>query len=70
MLACMVIGEVILYVSGLTGLWSYFQSTGEVSVLKVLNAGLFPFLIGDALKAGAAVALFPYFWKGSEKLKK
>ena len=64
-LLCMVIGNVIIYACGLTGLWIYL---GNVGVWKILMAGLIPFLIGDALKIVAAVGLFPYLWKGSEKL--
>ncbi len=64
-LLCMAIGTVILYVCGLTGLWFYM---GKVSLLKVLSAGLFPFILGDTVKALGAVALFPYLWKGAEKL--
>ncbi|MFH1642472.1 MAG: biotin transporter BioY [Nanoarchaeota archaeon] len=64
-LLCMMIGSVILYSFGLTGLWFFL---GKVSVWKVLVAGLFPFLIGDAIKIGLAVGLFPYLWKGSERL--
>ncbi|MBW2984756.1 biotin transporter BioY [Candidatus Woesearchaeota archaeon] len=64
-LLCMVIGNVIIYAFGLTGLWFYL---GNVGVWKILMAGLTPFLVGDALKILAAVGLFPYLWKGSEKL--
>jgi len=64
-LKCMIVGEVILYVFGLAGLWIYL---GNVSLLKVLQLGFIPFILGDALKAGAAVALFPYLWKGHHKL--
>ena len=62
---CMIIGEVILYTFGLAGLWLYF---GKVSIMKVLTAGFFPFVVGDAVKAIGAVALFPYLWKGAEKI--
>ena len=36
--------------------------------LKVLQLGFIPFILGDLLKAGAAVMLFPYLWKGHSKL--
>lgn len=62
---CMIIGEVILYAFGLTGLWLFL---GNVSLWKVLTLGLFPFIIGDAIKIAGAVALFPYLWKGCEKV--
>jgi biotin transporter BioY len=35
-----------------------------------MSAGLFPFLIGDALKALAAAALLPAAWAGVKALKK
>lgn len=62
---CMLIGEVVLYTFGLAGLWLYL---GNVSIIKVLTAGFIPFIIGDAIKAAGAVALFPYLWKGAEKI--
>ena len=64
-LLCMIIGNAVIYLFGLIGLWIYL---GDAGLLKVLTLGLFPFLIGDAVKIGAAVALFPYLWKGSERL--
>lgn len=64
-LLCMVIGNLIIYLFGLIGLRLYF---GNVGLLKILTMGLFPFLIGDAVKIIGAVGLFPYLWKGSEKL--
>ena len=64
-LVCMLVGEGILYLFGLTGLWLFL---GKVSLWKLLMAGFVPFIIGDALKVAGAVALFPYLWKGSEKL--
>lgn len=64
-LFCMLVGEVILYVFGLTGLWLYL---GNVSFIKVLMLGFVPFIVGDVLKILGAVALFPYLWKGAEKL--
>lgn len=65
-LLCMFVGEIILYIFGLTGLWLYL---GNASLIKVLSLGFFPFIIGDLIKIAGAVALFPYLWKGSEKLK-
>ena len=61
----MVIGNVIIYAFGLIGLKVYL---GEIGLFKLLMAGLIPFLIGDSIKIAGAVALFPYLWKGSEKL--
>ncbi|MBW2980501.1 biotin transporter BioY [Candidatus Woesearchaeota archaeon] len=62
---CMVVGNVIIYTFGLIGLRLYL---GNIGLWKILMAGLIPFLIGDAIKILAAVGLFPYLWKGSEKL--
>jgi biotin transport system substrate-specific component len=62
---CMVIGNVLIYAFGLTGLGLFL---GDVGLWKLLMAGLIPFLVGDALKIVAAVALFPYLWKRSERL--
>ena len=64
-LLCMVIGNLIIYAFGLVGLRIYL---GNIGVWKIIMAGLIPFLVGDALKILAAVGLFPYLWKGSEKL--
>lgn len=64
-LACMAVGEAVLYTFGLAGLWLYL---GNVPFAEVLMKGFVPFIVGDAAKALAAVALFPYLWKGAEKL--
>ena len=64
-LGCMIVGEIVLYTFGLAGLWLYL---GNVSLAKVLMLGFVPFIIGDTLKALGAAALFPYLWKGAEKL--
>lgn len=65
-LVCMLVGEGILYLFGLTGLWLFL---GKVSLWKVLIAGFVPFIIGDIIKVIGAVALFPYLWKGAEKVE-
>lgn len=64
-LLCMLTGSLIIYLFGLIGLRFYFA---DYSMLKILSIGIVPFLIGDFLKILGAVALFPYLWKGSEKL--
>jgi len=64
-LLCMIVGNLIIYLFGLIGLRLYFM---DFSLWKILVVGLFPFLIGDAVKIIGAVALFPYLWKGSEKV--
>ncbi|MFH2028585.1 MAG: biotin transporter BioY [Nanoarchaeota archaeon] len=61
----MVLGSVIIYIFGLIGLKLNFV---DFSFFKLLSVGVVPFLIGDALKIIIAVALFPYLWKGSDKI--
>jgi len=63
----MVLGNLIIYAFGLIGLWAHFPGMG---LYKILMIGVIPFLIGDAIKIGAAVALFPVLWKGSERIAK
>ena len=65
MWAVMLIGEAILYLFGLAVLWLNFPTW---SLWQVLMAGLIPFIIGDVLKIAGAAVLFPYLWKGSEKI--
>ena len=64
-LVCLIIGNLTIYSFGLIGLNLYL---GQIGLIKLLTLGLFPFLIGDFLKIMAAIGLFPYLWKGSEKL--
>jgi biotin transport system substrate-specific component len=64
-LYCMVIGNLIIYAFGLVGLKLYL---GSISILNLLISGVVPFLIGDAIKIIGAVGLFPYLWKGAEKI--
>ena len=59
-------GEVIIYAFGLPWLAAALPS---LTFFGVLKAGLIPFIIGDTIKALGAVALFPYLWKGAEKIK-
>ena len=66
-LYCMIIGNIIIYIFGLIGLKFYL---GNVTLLKLLTAGLLPFLIGDFLKIIGATALFPFLWKAGEKYSK
>jgi len=63
-LLCMITGEVILYIFGLTGLWIYL---GNVGLFKLLTMGFFPFIIGDIIKIIAAIGLFPFLWKQGKK---
>jgi biotin transport system substrate-specific component len=39
-------------------------------IISTMAAGLFPFLIGDVVKALAAAALLPAAWAGIKALKK
>ncbi len=64
-LLCMVIGNLIIYLFGVIGLRLYFA---DFTWWKIMIVGVVPFLIGDFLKIVGAVGLFPYLWKGSEKL--
>jgi len=64
-LLCMVVGNLLIYVFGVIGLRFYFA---EFTWWKIMMVGVIPFLIGDLIKIIGAVALFPYLWKGSEKI--
>ena len=63
-LICMIIGELILYAFGLTGLWLFL---GNASLWNVLTMGFFPFLIGDTIKIVAAISLFPWLFNKSKE---
>ena len=65
-LLVILVGEVIIYAFGLPWLAAALP---ELTFFGVLKAGLIPFIIGDTVKALGAVALFPYLWKGAEKIK-
>ncbi len=56
----MMAGNAVIYLFGLVGLGFYL----DVGVWKLLMLGLFPFLIGDALKIVVAMQLFPYLFSG------
>jgi len=62
---CILIGEIIIYAIGLPWLW---LALPDSTLIQILVWGLFPFIIGHTLKALAAAGLFPFFWKGAEKL--
>ena len=59
-LYCMIVGEVILLICGLTGLYFYL---GIASIWKVLMLGFVPFIIGDVIKIAMAIPLYPYLFK-------
>jgi biotin transporter BioY len=52
----MLAGEIVLYIFGLSWL-AHFVSGGAV-----LQAGLYPFVIGDLIKVAAAVFILPSGW--------
>lgn len=51
------VGELVIFSFGLVYLASF------VGVDKVIMAGLYPFIPGEALKLGLAVALVPLIWR-------
>jgi len=53
----MVAGEIAIYVFGLLWLARFVPAS------SVLGLGLFPFLIGDAIKLAAAAAVLPAGWR-------
>jgi len=57
--ALMVIGNLVIYVFGVTGL-ALFLGVGPVEAMML---GMVPFLIGDAIKLALAAALLPGTWK-------
>lgn len=66
-LLVLLVGEVIIYAFGLPWLW---MALPQLSFWQVLMAGLIPFLVGDTIKAIAAMSLFPYMWKGVKKISR
>jgi biotin transport system substrate-specific component len=54
--AAMILGNLVIYALGLAWLWKF---VGD----KVLELGLLPFLLGDALKIALAMAVLPAAWK-------
>jgi biotin transport system substrate-specific component len=58
-LGAMLIGEVIIFSLGVTWL---SQAVG-LSAEKALEAGLYPFLLGDLLKLALAAGILPIAWK-------
>lgn len=61
---CMIIGEVILYVFGLTGL---YLAMPDITLLQTFSYGFFPFIIGDSIKIGMSIALFPYLFNKGKR---
>ena len=73
-------GSVVIYAIGLPWLYVslgnlgptvYQDYLGYASVLDAtLGAGLYPFLLGDLLKALVAAGLLPIVWRGLNRLQK
>jgi biotin transport system substrate-specific component len=69
MALAMLIGNVIIYLTGLAWLAQWIVASGKLDAsygslaAQVLAWGLTPFLLGDALKLALAALLFPALWK-------
>ena len=61
MAGAFLLGEVAIYVPGL--LWLGHLYAAEHGWAWVLGAGLWPFLVGDALKLALAALVLPLAWK-------
>jgi biotin transport system substrate-specific component len=57
-LGAMLVGEAILYAIGLP----WLKAVTGMSWQQTIDAGLVPFIVGDAIKAVLAAALFPVAW--------
>ena len=61
----MLLGNVLIYVPGL--LWlAHYLDTG---VNATLEAGLYPFVLGDVIKLFLAGALLPAAWLGVRRFR-
>lgn len=58
-LAALVIGNALIYVPGLVWLHAVYLH----DVQATLAAGLYPFLLGDAIKLALAAAALPFAWR-------
>ena len=62
-LASFVFGNLVIYGFGVAWLANFLAVVGAPhDLLSVLNAGLIPFLIGDAIKIALAAGLLPSAW--------
>lgn len=59
MVGAFVVGSAVLYAFGVVGLMASLGLTFQ----EALEAGVYPFLIGDAIKAAAAGLLLPGAWR-------
>ena len=59
----MVAGNLVIYILGLIWLGSWLSIAGKgVGLASLLNMGMLPFLVGDAVKIGLAMAILPGTW--------
>jgi biotin transport system substrate-specific component len=63
--AAMLTGNVLIYVPGLLWLAHYLGTNTE----ETLEAGLYPFVVGDLLKLYLAGALLPLAWKAVDRAR-
>ncbi len=64
-----VAGSVVVFAVGLPWLAVYLGSVGAQNDLNaVLVGGLYPFLIGGAIKAAIAAVLLPLAWWGADRI--
>ena len=61
MAGAMLIGNAVIYVPGL--LWLGYLFAAEQGWAWVIDNGLVPFLLGDALKLALAALIFPAVWR-------
>jgi biotin transport system substrate-specific component len=58
-LGAMLVGEVIIFAFGVT----WLSHALELSVRDALEAGLYPFVVGDVLKLAIAAGVLPAAWR-------
>lgn len=63
--AAMLTGNVLIYVPGLLWLAHYLGANTQ----DTLEAGLYPFVVGDIIKLYLAGALLPLAWKAVDRMK-
>lgn len=69
-IGAMLLGEVVIVTIGVAWLFLAFRSAlGEATLEGTLEAGLYPFVIGDMLKILAAAALLPGAWKLMDRFR-
>lgn len=59
MVAAFVAGSAVIYIGGMMGLMAVLG----IGVTEAFSIGVWPFLVGDAIKAAAAGVLLPGAWK-------